>query len=76
MEQVQITAFTLFGVSVILCMVVAYLFKEILRLRDIAEIRRKDKLYYMEEERKLRVEKEDLVSRLISLQSMVGANDK
>ena len=75
MEQVQITATTLLGVSIVLSLGIAWCVSEIKRLKDILEIHRNDKLYYMEEERKLIEENRDLKSQVISLQSITGAND-
>ncbi len=75
MEQVQITATTLLGISIVLSLVIAYCVSEIKRLKDILKIHRNDKLYYMDEERKLIKENQHLKSQVISLQSITGAND-
>jgi len=75
MEHVQITAFTLFGMVVIMGILIAYLLRELARLKDILDIHRNDKMYYMGEEKRLTKENQHLISQVVSLQSMTGAND-
>ena len=75
MEHVQITATFLLGISIVLSLVIAWCVSEIKRLKDILKIHRNDKLYYMDEEKRLTKENQHLISQVVSLQSMTGAND-
>ena len=76
MEQVQITAFSLFGLVALMGIIIAYLVRKISELKDIIKILRNDKLYYMSSERTLLEKNQDLTSKLASIQGQFGINDK